>query len=188
MSQRDSGWIQLFVETNQGAIDVHVQAFRPAGGVWAPIGRRRRIPKENTLKRSPALTSLSRDHHHALDVARRLRRAGPADYEAARACLLDFWEPRGRRHFEIEERVLLTAIDGSDAEWQTAAGRVLEEHDRIRRQVASLHDVDDARALGELLHDHVRFEERQLFVMLEARLSDDALARLGAAIEREENE
>ena len=45
---------------------------------------------------------------------------------------------------------------------------------------------DDARALGELLHDHVRFEERQLFALLEARLSEPELARLGAAIEREE--
>src|SRR6185436_16880429 len=67
-----------------------------------------------TMKRSAALTSLSHDHHHALDVARRLRRAAPEELDAARASLLEFWEPRGRRHFEIEERVLLTAIDDSD--------------------------------------------------------------------------
>jgi len=30
MSQRDSGWIQLYVESNQEAVDVHVQAFRIA--------------------------------------------------------------------------------------------------------------------------------------------------------------
>src|SRR5689334_24587043 len=30
MSQRDSGWIQLFAETNQEALDLHVQAFRIA--------------------------------------------------------------------------------------------------------------------------------------------------------------
>src|SRR5688572_28268467 len=28
MSQRDSGWIQLYAETNQEAADLHVQAFR----------------------------------------------------------------------------------------------------------------------------------------------------------------
>ena len=27
LSQRDSGWIQLFVEDNQQAVDVHIQAF-----------------------------------------------------------------------------------------------------------------------------------------------------------------
>src|SRR6476619_1132878 len=30
MSMRDSGWIQLFVESNQEAVDVHIQAFRLA--------------------------------------------------------------------------------------------------------------------------------------------------------------
>ena len=30
MSQRDSGWIQIFAETNQEAADLHVQAFRIA--------------------------------------------------------------------------------------------------------------------------------------------------------------
>jgi pyruvate ferredoxin oxidoreductase alpha subunit len=30
MSQRDSGWIQLYAETNQEAVDLHVQAFRIA--------------------------------------------------------------------------------------------------------------------------------------------------------------
>jgi hemerythrin-like domain-containing protein len=136
------------------------------------------------MKRSAALTSLSHDHHHALDVARRLRRASAADFDAVRAYLLEFWEPRGRRHFEVEERVLLGAFD--DEEWQAAARRVREEHDRIREQVASLSGPQDARALGELLHDHVRFEERRLFAMLEARLPDEELEILGAAIERAE--
>ena len=30
MSQRDCGWIQLFAETNQEALDLHIQAFRLA--------------------------------------------------------------------------------------------------------------------------------------------------------------
>src|SRR4029078_9518850 len=30
MSQRDSGWIQLYVESNQEALDVPIQAFRLA--------------------------------------------------------------------------------------------------------------------------------------------------------------
>src|SRR3974377_1010651 len=28
MSQRDCGWIQLFAENNQEALDLHIQAFR----------------------------------------------------------------------------------------------------------------------------------------------------------------
>src|SRR5690242_413102 len=37
MSQRDSGWIQLFVESNQEAVDVHVQAFRLAEELSVPV-------------------------------------------------------------------------------------------------------------------------------------------------------
>src|SRR5688500_4752647 len=37
MSQRDSGWIQLFVESNQEAIDVHIQAFRLAEELSLPV-------------------------------------------------------------------------------------------------------------------------------------------------------
>ena len=37
MSQRDSGWIQLFAETNQEAIDLHVQAFRIAEELSVPV-------------------------------------------------------------------------------------------------------------------------------------------------------
>ena len=37
MSQRDSGWIQLFAETNQEAADLHVQAFRLAERLSLPV-------------------------------------------------------------------------------------------------------------------------------------------------------
>ena len=37
MSQRDSGWIQLYVESNQEAVDVHVQAFRLAEALSLPV-------------------------------------------------------------------------------------------------------------------------------------------------------
>jgi len=37
MSQRDSGWIQLFARTNQEAVDLHVQAFRIAEELSVPV-------------------------------------------------------------------------------------------------------------------------------------------------------
>ena len=37
MSQRDSGWIQLYAETGQEAIDLHVQAFRLAEEMSVPV-------------------------------------------------------------------------------------------------------------------------------------------------------
>jgi pyruvate ferredoxin oxidoreductase alpha subunit len=37
MSQRDSGWIQLYAETSQEAMDLHVQAFRLAEELSVPV-------------------------------------------------------------------------------------------------------------------------------------------------------
>ena len=37
MSQRDSGWIQLYAEDNQEAVDLHIQAFRLAEEVSLPV-------------------------------------------------------------------------------------------------------------------------------------------------------
>ncbi|HEU5211992.1 MAG TPA: transketolase C-terminal domain-containing protein [Gaiellaceae bacterium] len=37
MSQRDSGWIQLYAESNQEAVDLHIQAFRLAEAISLPV-------------------------------------------------------------------------------------------------------------------------------------------------------
>jgi pyruvate ferredoxin oxidoreductase alpha subunit len=37
MSMRDSGWIQLYAESNQEAVDLHVQAFRLAESLSVPV-------------------------------------------------------------------------------------------------------------------------------------------------------
>jgi pyruvate ferredoxin oxidoreductase alpha subunit len=37
MSARDAGWLQLFVESNQEAVDVHIQAFKLAEAISLPV-------------------------------------------------------------------------------------------------------------------------------------------------------
>jgi pyruvate ferredoxin oxidoreductase alpha subunit len=37
MSQRDAGWLQLFAETSQEALDLHIQAFRIAEELSIPV-------------------------------------------------------------------------------------------------------------------------------------------------------
>jgi hemerythrin-like domain-containing protein len=144
------------------------------------------------VQRSEALAPLSRDHQHALYAALRLRRAERATITDAVEHFLRFFEDEGRRHFEIEEELVLPALPGDDVDWSASVARVREDHEAIRAAAAELvsggGDVDAARALGERLHDHVRFEERALFPMLEARLSHDDLRALGEAIARAEAE
>jgi hemerythrin-like domain-containing protein len=108
------------------------------------------------VKRHPALVPLSDDHHHELVQARRLvhgAEASPTERLAvARAYVAAFF-PGTLEHFRREEESVfpLYAAHAGDAR-------------ALRAEVAA-EDVSPAtlHALGELLHDHVRLEERELF-------------------------
>ena len=139
------------------------------------------------MRRSPALAPLSRDHHLALFVAQRLARADDASARDAAQRFLEFWRDHGRTHFVVEEELLLPALAPVDGAERPEVVRTLVEHTAIRRaalEVAGDPAPDPARLreLGRLLHDHVRFEERELFAALEAELDDAALTRLGERV------
>lgn len=140
------------------------------------------------MKRAEALRPLSREHQVALAVAKTLREAG--DRERAGQAFLDFWQEDGQRHFRVEEEVLLPVWALHAEVDRGGVGRMLEEHLAIRRAALRIAggaaSLEEVRELGALLHDHVRFEERELFPMVEAALDADSLAQLAAAIERAE--
>lgn len=128
------------------------------------------------MKRGAELAPLSHDHHVALEHALRLRRAEPGELAVVVARFLAFLLADGRRHFAQEEELLAPELPDAAAE------RLRAEHAAILRRAAALGeapDVEAARALGELLSGHVRYEERDLFPLLEARLSAAELAELG---------
>lgn len=137
------------------------------------------------MKRSPELIPLSHDHHQALFVAQRLRRSDHE--EEAASLLLEFWETYGRRHFEVEENVLLPAwIQLDPAADRALAARVADEHlairTAVRRARAGVSGLQGLRDCGKLLADHVRFEERELFPLIEGGLDPGDLAVLGREI------
>jgi len=138
------------------------------------------------MKRSPELTPLSHDHHEALFVAQRLKRA--EDAGDARERFLAFWRSHGRGHFAIEEDILLPGWVENDADAdRTAAARLAAEHLEIRSEARRLDrgaavELEQLHRLGTLLESHVRFEERELFPAIESALGADAIARLGEEI------
>ena len=125
------------------------------------------------MKRHPALAELSREHHHELSLARGLRRAAAAVPEqrlaAASAYVEQFFGPT-TDHFRREEEVVFPVYTRHAG--QTAlVERILREHmelqglaRELRAQVAAGEvSAETLDALGSLLHDHVRLEERELF-------------------------
>lgn len=134
------------------------------------------------MKRDPALIPLSHDHQHGLAVAYVLRHDD--DLAAARERFLAFYAEEGRRHFEIEEQVLLEVIADVIAPTDPDVARVYEEHAELRSRVEKMAlesepPPDLIRETGDLLEGHIRHEERTLFPRIEAELDEERLAELG---------
>jgi hemerythrin-like domain-containing protein len=143
------------------------------------------------MKRSAALAPLSRDHHQALVVAQRLRRATPADAAEASRLFLDYWRSHGRAHFQIEEEVLLPAYAQFGDPRDEAVVRVLTDHVVIRARASALEAAGEPalaqiHELGALLAAHVRHEERVLFPLIEEALPPERLETLVGEVERAE--
>jgi len=146
------------------------------------------------MKRHPSLHPLSEHHHHALVQALLIRRAvGESPRrrnDAVRRVARDylrFWQATGRLHFREEEEVLLPALARHVAlDAEPAVMRMLAQHAAIRARVEQLsaslaakRDVEpELTALGQLLHDHVRLEENQVFPRIEAVLTEKELRLL----------
>ncbi len=154
------------------------------------------------MKRHPGLHALSQHHHFALIQALEMRRAGqtrtgrPAAPRGVAEKFLRFWKKTGSRHFREEEEILLPAylrLKRSDED--RAVKRLLTEHASLRAQIQELEaslkrdlaPQELRMRLGELaraLHDHVRFEENELFPQIEAALAEAELQELGRRLTR----
>ncbi len=144
------------------------------------------------MKRHPTLHDLSRDHHHGLVQARRLKRAKAKDAVEVAQRFLDFWHSELTRHFREEEEVLLPFYARRGAADDEDIVHTLTDHVTIRRAVmdAAAHVPSGEglknllNELGKLLEAHIRFEERVLFPKLEAALTAEELAELEAKLKR----
>ena len=145
------------------------------------------------MRRDAALASLSRDHQHGLAVALQLRRAKSGNAAAAEAAFLHFWETEGQRHFRIEEELLLPGITAAVPPSHEAVVRVLVEHVDLRRRAVEVAEspaaeLEDLQILGERLHQHIRYEERVLFPLIEEALTETELAELAGALAHAERQ
>ena len=124
------------------------------------------------MKRAEQLVPLSREHHAALVLAKRI--ALCPDDQISRHAMCVHVSARFNLelapHFEEEERWLLPALQ---AKHPDAVRRTLDDH-RVMRELISRIANSEVSALNEfglLLAHHVRFEERELFPLFESSLS-----------------
>ncbi|HMX36374.1 MAG TPA: hemerythrin domain-containing protein [Ferruginibacter sp.] len=133
------------------------------------------------MKRSETLAPLSRDHHRSLILAQLLKKNAPA-YKGlpettsgkAEYALQQFRQDIAG-HFEKEEQVLET-LGGLHPQIDELAGQIKEEHALLHKLFSGLEAMEqpeeDLDALGRLLEQHIRTEERVLFPLLEQHCSE----------------
>jgi hemerythrin-like domain-containing protein len=123
------------------------------------------------MKRLEALRRLSSEHHVGLVIARRAREAlddPQVAWAQIRQRFVDELEP----HFRLEEQGLLPAM--RDAGEQSMVERTLAEH-RAMRGLIDAGDPENLAAFAQLLADHIRFEESELFETAQRVLGQPAL-------------
>lgn len=126
------------------------------------------------MKRSAILQPLSREHHTALTLAKACERAAKSGdgvlvnqaCQRAIHAFSDALEP----HFQFEEQSLLPLLHGTAT--QPLIERTLADHQQLRELINAVRQ-NEAQALDSFskrLSAHVRFEERELFPVLESLL------------------
>ncbi len=143
--------------------------------------------KIKPIRRSPQLAPLSREHHEGLLAVWKIRQGILKGVPAARISLFVqwFWQAHLQRHFEKEERALIPVLSRPHPLVQ----RMCAEHEEIKKLVAENRGRGDGETgsaqvlkklerLAQLLHDHIRFEERQLFGEVEKAASEEQLQLL----------
>ena len=126
------------------------------------------------MKRSTILQPLSREHHTALTLAKACERSAQSGdgAQVGQTCqrVIRAYAKELEPHFQIEEVSLLPLLHSTAT--QPLVERTLAAHQQLRGLLDALRQ-NDAWALdsfGKCLSAHVRFEERELFPVLEGLL------------------
>lgn len=147
-------------------------------------------------KRHASLIPLTHDHHHTLAQARRLKeaQAGSDDATMRRTAddFVNFYLGRARHHFHEEEELFFAPLVDDEVVGPLVARAVadhlrLHSHVRVLRRQLSGGDVSGEllTSIAELLEAHVRFEEQELFPLIESNISEGDLTDLATAGRRD---
>jgi hemerythrin-like domain-containing protein len=149
-------------------------------------------------KRHPSLIPLSHDHHHGLVLAFRLRAGLPRNRKPSDSSQEQaedtsrFFHDNLVAHFHAEEEALFPALRTCAPQASVLLDTLAAEHSEMRAQVENLTPASPdkitlqtkLKVFGDLLERHIRREERELFPLYEANISEAEATSIGAEIAR----
>lgn len=147
-------------------------------------------------RRHDALVPLTHDHHHTLAQARRLMDVSKMTDETRRRNLandfVNFYFGRAIRHFHEEEELFFApVVDHPEA--RDLVARAVSDHLRlhalvrtVKRQLSSGDaDGEVLEQISKMLTEHVRFEEQELFPLVERLIPEEELQDLATVGRRD---
>lgn len=147
------------------------------------------------MKRAAQLQPLSRQHHLGLNISRHAKQCtdSPEDIQNHWLKLSQYLQEL-QSHFDIEDHLIAAALlpySISRPEVASALTTLNEQHHSLHQLMAQAQASADSqsdaisgtqvRKLATLLYDHIRFEERELFVIAERYLTTEELDAIYAA-------
>ncbi|MDI1322762.1 MAG: hemerythrin domain-containing protein [Algoriphagus sp.] len=132
------------------------------------------MTKPTPLKRHPALQHLSHDHHHGLLLCWKIRQGFKlgVDPDRMKAYSEWFWNHHLEVHFREEEEQLFPILVVDNPLIKQA----LSEHRRLKNLFTKWENIE--KNLGQIeeeLEQHIRFEERTLFPLIQENASSEQL-------------
>ena len=141
------------------------------------------------MKRDEHLYPLSWGPQHGLAFARQLKiflENRSKGIEELIGQLEKFWQKELDGHFRAEEGILFPVVGLKISACRTLVERALEEHKTLRGYLEFLKAKPSEEAarqsltwFADLLTNHIRFEERELFPLIESSLSPAEFDRIG---------
>lgn len=134
------------------------------------------------IKRNRSLVVLSKEHHYGLLASWKIRRGFELKIEPQRIAefIINFWDIHLNVHFIAEEEILFNTIKHPLVE------EALQQHAKLRILVKLISEEGTPKQLvsfADVLEKHIRFEERQVFKMLQHELSEEKLNQIGKELE-----
>lgn len=133
------------------------------------------------MKRIKQLLPLSKEHHESLRLAKKCKDVIANETEEVvkkfSLQLKDDFEMQWKNHFSVEEETIFSVGESKSTEISEICRQLKKEHHTLENMVKdiSLGDYQLLHDFGQLLHDHTRLEERELFPRVENQFTQEEL-------------
>ena len=132
------------------------------------------MEKRKPIKRDKFIQPLSREHHHSLLLCWKIRKgfANGVAPERMKVYTDWFFENHILPHFAVEEQYMFPVLGNA----HELVKKALSEHRRLKRLFQNEEEIEKSLSLiEEELEMHIRFEERELFNIIQEKATPEEL-------------